>query len=92
MGVDLGATYQLLDNLTVSASLIDLGFISWSKSSTTTATANQKRTIEYKGYATASDGALLDMDYMGYAVDAPKSKTTSLASTLVWGGIFFFQK
>lgn len=92
MGVDFGATYQLMDNLSLSASLIDLGFISWSKSSTTTATANQKRTIEYKGYATASDGDLLDMDYMGYAVDAPKSKTTSLASTLVLGGEYSFFK
>lgn len=93
MGIDFGATYQLMDNLSLSASLIDLGFISWSKNSTTTATANQKRTIEYKGYGTASDGDLLDLDYMGYAVDAPKSKTTSLASTLVLGGEYsFFEK
>ena len=28
-GVDLGATYQLADNLTLSASALDLGFISW---------------------------------------------------------------
>ncbi len=27
--VDLGATYKLLDNLTLSASLLDLGYISW---------------------------------------------------------------
>ena len=30
MAVDLGATYKLLDNLTLSAALLDLGFISWS--------------------------------------------------------------
>ena len=30
-GIDLGASYKILDNLTVSASVLDLGFISWSK-------------------------------------------------------------
>lgn len=28
-GVDLGATYQLLDKLTLSAAIVDLGFICW---------------------------------------------------------------
>ncbi|WP_321331076.1 DUF5723 family protein [uncultured Bacteroides sp.] len=92
MAVDFGATYQLLNNLKLSASIVDLGFISWSKNSTTTAVANQERTIEYKGYGTASDGDVLDMKYMGYAIQSPKSKTTSIASTLVLGGEYtFFQ-
>lgn len=39
-GIDLGASYKVLDNLTVSASVLDLGFISWSKSSTKIASAN----------------------------------------------------
>ena len=39
-GIDLGASYKILDNLTVSASVLDLGFISWSKSSTKIASAN----------------------------------------------------
>lgn len=33
-GIDLGASYKIMDNLTVSASILDLGFISWSKGST----------------------------------------------------------
>lgn len=33
--IDLGASYKLLDNLTLSASVLDLGFISWGASSTT---------------------------------------------------------
>lgn len=37
-GIDLGASYKVLDNLTVSASVLDLGFISWSKGSTKVAT------------------------------------------------------
>jgi hypothetical protein len=31
LGLDLGATYKVMDNLTVSAAILDLGFISWSK-------------------------------------------------------------
>ena len=32
LAVDLGATYQVLDNLLVTAAVTDLGFISWGKS------------------------------------------------------------
>lgn len=35
LGFDLGATYRLLDNLTVSAALTDIGFISWKGSKAT---------------------------------------------------------
>lgn len=31
LGLDLGATYRLLDRLTLSAGLVDLGFIRWNK-------------------------------------------------------------
>ena len=37
LGIDLGASYKILNNLTVSAAIIDLGFINWSKSNTTIA-------------------------------------------------------
>ena len=47
-GIDLGASYKILDNLTVSASVLDLGFISWSKSSTKIASANPDP-IDLKG-------------------------------------------
>ena len=47
-GIDLGASYKILDNLTVSASVLDLGFISWSKSSTKIASANPD-SIDIKG-------------------------------------------
>ena len=51
-GIDLGASYKILDNLTVSASILDLGFISWSKSSTKIASANPDPiNIEGKSYA-----------------------------------------
>lgn len=47
-GIDLGASYKILDNLTVSASILDLGFISWSKSSTQIANA-EAASFEMKG-------------------------------------------
>lgn len=40
LGFDLGASYKIMDNLTVSASILDLGFLTWSKNSTQIATAN----------------------------------------------------
>ena len=39
-GIDLGASYKIMDNLTVSASVLDLGFIKWSKGATKIASAN----------------------------------------------------
>lgn len=39
-GIDLGASYKIMDNLTVSASILDLGFISWSKGATKIASTN----------------------------------------------------
>lgn len=32
LGIDLGATYEVIDNLEITAAITDLGFISWSKS------------------------------------------------------------
>lgn len=49
-GIDLGASYKLMDNLTVSASILDLGFISWSKGSTKYATAGNRIELDGKTY------------------------------------------
>lgn len=43
-GIDFGASYKILNNLTVSAAILDLGFINWSKSNTTIATTNSEHT------------------------------------------------
>ncbi len=47
LGIDLGASYKVMDNFTVSASVLDLGFLTWSKNSTQIATTN--RNIAMKG-------------------------------------------
>lgn len=51
LGIDLGVSYKILDNLTVSASILDLGFITWSKSGTKFATANGDIDIQGRTYA-----------------------------------------
>ena len=59
-GVDLGATYKtvdmldgvagnILDNMTFSAAIIDLGFINWNKASSNSAIANGD-TFEFDGF------------------------------------------
>lgn len=60
LGADLGATYQLLDNLCLSASIIDLGFIKWNGSSTSSYIANQQHT--YDPYGDYGDFPDLDID------------------------------
>ena len=44
--IDLGVSYKLLDKLTLSASVLDLGFIKWSKSNTSIARANTEQTYD----------------------------------------------
>ena len=47
MDFDLGATYKINDDWTVSAALIDLGFISWSNN---VQAANKQETFEFDGF------------------------------------------
>lgn len=55
VGIDLGASYKILDNLTVSASVLDLGFVSWSKGSTKMATATGNIAMDGKDYVKRFD-------------------------------------
>lgn len=82
LGVDLGATYKVLDNLTLSAALLDWGFISWSKGSNQTAISKTSR--EYN--ASIAGGEVIDLDVLGYELtDETKSRSSSLTSTFVAG-------
>lgn len=89
--IDLGASYKLLDNLTLSASVLDLGFISWSKGSTKVAEANTERRYDWRNYNEfvdiIQDGSVLNYELIGLKLDedAAKSRTTSLHSTIVVG-------
>jgi len=46
LGIDLGATYEVMDNLEVTAAITDLGFISWSKSESKQVDAKLTRTYD----------------------------------------------
>ncbi len=89
--IDLGASYRILNNLTVSAAVLDLGFMSWSKGSTKVATAQQSRKYDANNYQEfldiVQDGEVLNYDLLGLKVDEneAKSRSTSLHSTLVFG-------
>ena len=82
-GIDLGASYQVMKNLTVSAAILDLGFISWGKSSTQIAESDKNTTIDKNNYSESSD--VLDFDLFGLKKKENKSRTT-LSPTMVIGG------
>lgn len=89
-GVDLGATYKLLDNLTLSAGVVDLGLISWSAKNTVSGISNGS--YNFGGFnivdgveqgATSFD----DFDEITNFHSTPaKSRTTSLRTTINVGG------
>ena len=94
LGIDLGATYKLMDNLTVSASILDLGFIKWSKGATTVARAGAEQNYDLSNPSDRRDfadlvssGEVLNYDMLELQKDkdAAKSRTSSLTSTLVLG-------
>lgn len=88
-GIDLGASYKLLDNLTLSASLLDLGFIKWSKNSTQKAVARASQHYTVENYTEFSDmvtqGDLLNYDMLGLEEVEAEDRTTGLTTTLVVG-------
>ena len=94
LGIDLGASYKLMDKLTLSASLLDLGFMKWSKNNTSVAraTANQSYDLtnssdRYEFVDKVASGEVLDFDMLNMTLDksAQKDRSTSLTSTLVLG-------
>lgn len=94
LGIDLGASYKLMDKLTLSASLLDLGFMKWSKNNTSVAkaTANQSYDLtnssdRYEFVDKVASGEVLNFDMLNMTLDksAQKDRSTSLTLTLVLG-------
>ena len=94
LGIDLGASYKLMDRLTLSASLLDLGFMKWSKKNTSVAkaTANQSYDLtnssdRYEFVDKVASGEVLNFDMLNMTLDksAEEDRSTSLTSTLVLG-------
>ena len=89
-GIDLGASYKVWDNLTVSASILDLGFLKWKESETTVATVSGEahETIDASNYDRYIGGDFLSIERIDFEEGSPeKVKTkTRLYSTLLLAG------
>ena len=91
-GIDLGASYNFLGCINVSAAILDLGFISWTKSSTTIATTDSEHdygdftNFDPDNYETYEAGDVFDFDLIQFQTEEKtKSRSTSLRSTLNLG-------
>lgn len=88
--IDLGLTFKALNNLTLSAAITDLGFISWSKGSSSTVTAETLREYDKDNYEDfvniVNGGNLLSFDLFGLKHSKPAdARTTTLYSTITAG-------
>lgn len=105
LGVDLGATYDLLEGLQLSAAVLDLGFISWSN---TLKGQNEGKPFLFEGFRDVAidsdedddpddldnqfDDLLDDLEAMVKFYDQGKggSRTTALAAVLNVGAQYTF--
>lgn len=89
-GIDLGASYKVWDNLTVSASILDLGFLKWKESETTvaTVTGGENVTINSDNYDRYIGGDILSFERFDFAEGSPEKVQTKtrLYSTLLLAG------
>lgn len=88
-GIDLGASYKVWDNLTVSAAVLDLGFIKWKEGETIVAApANGSFEVTGSNYQDFLDGDFLSMDRFNFVQDkeAAEDTKTTLASTILLAG------
>lgn len=94
-GIDLGATYRLLDNLTVSAAVLDLGFIKWGKSSSNVIAAKTDQHYDVNNiqefYDRVEGGDIVDFDLLQMQEEGEKkARNTRLPTTLVLGAEYAF--
>lgn len=88
-GIDLGASYKVWNNLTVSAAVLDLGFIKWKGSETIVASPETSSvTVNQNNYQDFMDGDFLSMDRFNLTEDegAAKDVKNKLASTILLAG------
>ncbi|GHT59910.1 hypothetical protein AGMMS50239_07640 [Bacteroidia bacterium] len=88
--VDFGLAFRALDNLTLSAAVNDLGFISWSKSSSNIFSAETTREYTKDNYQEFVDivkgDELLNYELFGFKhEEQTKSRTTTLYSSVTAG-------
>ncbi|MBR5855991.1 MAG: hypothetical protein IKY70_01800 [Bacteroidales bacterium] len=92
VGLDLGVTYDVMENLQLSASINDIGFMSWSKSATSVGQVD--RIIAFEGVKVDESGNTtspeLDLDEIEFKVVESDSKATSLFTSFNVGGEYDF--
>ncbi len=99
-GFDIGVAGQVIDGLTLSAALVDVGFINWSKGATTVAqsnaevqnfdSSNPSDVAQFYGIMASSKALNLDLLRLNIDESAVKSRTTHLNSSLVLGADYSF--
>lgn len=93
LGTDLGATYKLMDNLTLSAAVVDLGFYRWNKNLRGATLNNESFLFDGFKEVDIDDDSSIDDQWDDiadqledmvrfYETDAPSSRSTSLRTTL----------
>ncbi|MBE6196992.1 MAG: hypothetical protein E7137_07910 [Rikenellaceae bacterium] len=91
-GVDVGATFTPIKNLTVSASVNDIGFISWSKSANSIGTVD--RELLFTGVETDGSGNAVqpefDFEELQFDVQESKGLTKALRASVNVGGEYNF--
>lgn len=94
MGIDLGAEYKVLDNLTVSAAVLDLGFITWSDKYNTKYSSESYTAYDFNNMNSndarefvdlMGSGKLVNTDMLKISDPVSQKRTTSLHSTILMG-------
>jgi hypothetical protein len=88
--IDLGIAYRALDNLTLSAAVNDLGFISWSKNNTNIFSAETNREYGLENYQDflniVNNNTVLNYELFGFkSAKQAESRKTTLYSTVTAG-------
>lgn len=86
-GVDLGASYSIFKNLTVSAAVLDLGVMKWNKSNTTIAKVEGQENviIDANNYEQYIGGDLLSLERFDFKKEeeADYKSSTKLSTTVL---------
>lgn len=87
-GVDLGVSYSPLENLNLSASLLDLGLLKWSKNSTSSARIDGSESVDitYDNYEDYLGGGIFDVGMYEMKEEETNGYKTGLTSTVYLGG------
>lgn len=99
-GIDIGVSGRVVGGLSLSASLVDLGFIRWSKGSTKVAHSNTEdlnfdsnnQGDIFRFSDVVGTGKALNLDMMRLYIDnnGTKARTTSLTPSMVLGADYAF--